>query len=91
MNLTLHGGGRGFESPRLHLRRCGSRVKHEGKVEATELNWGFVLQPIGQRVLQDASRAVMWGRVLDFRVTFYDVILTLTAVLARSTVSDLGK
>ena len=33
----------------------------------------------------------MWGRVLDFRVTFYDVILSLTAVLARSIVSDLGK
>ena len=33
----------------------------------------------------------MWGRVLDFRVTFYDVILKLTAVLARSIVSDLGK
>lgn len=48
---------------------------YEGKVEATVLNRDFVLQPIGQRDFQDASRAVMWGRVLDFRVTFYDVIL----------------
>ena len=43
------------------------------------------------RTYPEGSRAVMWGRVLDFRVTFYDVILKLTAVLARSIVSDLGK
>jgi hypothetical protein len=61
MDLTLHGRGQGFESPRLHLKGCGSRVKHEGKVEATELNRGFVLQPIGQRVFHDASRAVKRG------------------------------
>jgi hypothetical protein len=60
----LHGGGQGFESPRLHSKYIDLQVKHEGWVEAPDKLRGLVLQLILQRVFRGAICAVQQGALL---------------------------
>ena len=64
LSPPLHGGGQGFESPRLHSKCIDLQVKREGWVEAPDKLRGLVLQPILQRVFRGAICAVQQGALL---------------------------
>src|SRR5688572_1063980 len=55
MDLTLHGGCQGFESPRLHSKICCSSGKKRGATEATDKLRGLVRQVILQRHFRGAA------------------------------------
>jgi hypothetical protein len=45
MDLTLHGGGQGFESPRLHFRKTEIlQEKREAKMSARTCSLGLLIR-----------------------------------------------